>query len=263
VQLDRVKTRSRKENLESLLKGFQFTLAVSMSLVEFKATIIRECITIHNQMRARNARYTSVRDALLEKDYPQLSLRAHIFNNLLQVFAQSSFEISEADDRRLAEKARLSLENVIPRLYEWFVHESCGAILTAPLHCDRAGEPPTKKTAAFETNLPICRRGKNKTCQVEVILRTQGPKLMERLGAGLATSDQFQRAAEVIKRAIAEPKCDLSHGDCRRVGDCLIAIEAGDNATHVVSSNAKEWRPLADAMGYTFVHTTFPDERTK
>src|SRR5262249_5918747 len=162
-QLDRRKSEPRKQKLESLLAGFDWKFSTGLSLVEFKATIIQECITIHNQLRRSASRFTRVRDALLEKQGQQISLRAHIFNNIIQV-AASSFTVDEESDTRLAEKARLLLENIIPLLYQWFAKESVDKVVNERLACDRAIEPPRKKQAAFETNLPKCKRGKNKNC---------------------------------------------------------------------------------------------------
>ena len=142
VQLDRKKYQSRKKSLEVLLANYEFLFATSLSLVEFKATIIQECITIHNQLRAKGARFTRARDLLLEKSHRQISLRAHIFNNFLAVFARSSFEITQAEDELLAEKARLQLENIIPELFRWFSEESVDAILKDKLRCDRAARLP-------------------------------------------------------------------------------------------------------------------------
>jgi hypothetical protein len=234
-----------------------------MSLVEFKATIIQECITIHNQLRRRGARFTRVRDALLEKNHPQISLRMHIFNNLINVWPPSSFEISEAEDLRLADKARLSLENVIPWLYRWFVEESVDSVLKERLRCNRAEEPPRKKQAAFETNLPICRRGLNKTCHVEEVIRQHGPELVTSLESIAGQSEQFQRTLGVIESVLRDSGRDLSHRDCRRAGDCLIALEARGSATHAVSSNSREWEPLSRILGFEFVRVTYPEEKTR
>ena len=88
VQLDRVKFAARKEQLDEMLRTYQLRFATSLSLVEFKATIIQECITIHNQLRVNGARFTWCRDRLIEKRHPQVSLRAHIFNNLINVFVR-------------------------------------------------------------------------------------------------------------------------------------------------------------------------------
>ena len=77
-----------------------------------------------------------MRDALLEKQGQQISLRGHIFNNLIQVFA-ASFDVTEEADLLLAEKARLSVENIIPQLYDWFANESVDAVLNDRLGCDR------------------------------------------------------------------------------------------------------------------------------
>jgi len=262
IQLDRLKTAGRREHLEAVLAEFDLTFATSMSLVEFKATLIQECITIHNQLRRKGARFSRVRDALLEKQHPQLSLRMHIFNNLLDTFG-SSHDLSPEYDAKLAEKARLSLENIIPRLYRWFVDKSVDVLIKEPLSCNRAAEAPRKKEAAFDTNLPLCRRGKNKTCTVENFLRQEGPALLVPLGRLTADSEQFQKTIQVIEKTMNDPKTDLSHGDCRRAGDTLIALEARGIVTHAISTNAREWRPLSEIMKMHFVHVTYPEEKTR
>ncbi len=261
VQLDRRKTEARRRKLESILAEFDWRFSTGISLVEFKATVIQECITIHNQLRRTGARFTRARDALLEKKGRQISLRAHIFNNLLQVFA-SSFDISEERDCRLAEKARLLLENIIPQLYAWFVKESVDAVLNDRLACDRAKEPPRKKRAAFEVNLPECKRGKNKGCHVEQVIRQEGSQLVSLLAPHLSASEQLQQAVDIFQKVLQNSEMELSHGDCRRAGDCLIALEAKEKATHALSSNAREWEPLSDLLGFQFVPITFPEEKT-
>jgi hypothetical protein len=275
VQLDRKKSGSRKGKLEDLLANYDFRFATSLSQVEFKATIIEQCITIHNQLRAKGARFTQVRDAILEKDHRQQSLRSHIFNNIVQVFA-SSFTTSAGDDELLAEKARLHLETIIPELFRWFAEDSVDVILRDKLRCDRALEAPLKKRAAFTTNLPNCRRGHNKTCTVEALIRAEAPALIEKLRPSLGEADgtrddgqrakpatQLQKAVEVFESVIKDPKRELSVDDCRRAGDCLIALEAHGSATHALSSNAREWKPISEALEFEFVHITFPEERTR
>ena len=165
VQVDRVKMNSRRQQIALLLEQFNFVVTTCIALLEFKATVIQECVTIYNSLR-HDGRFTVVRDSLVESQHPQHKLRAHIFNNLLHTFAKSSFEVTDAEDRRSAEKARLLLEDQIPRLYGWF-RSSVDAVLDHKIGCTRALEGPEKKKAAFATNLPICRRGKNKSCRVE------------------------------------------------------------------------------------------------
>jgi hypothetical protein len=119
LQVDRNKSKVRRDQIDEVLGGFDFTVATSICLLEFKATLIQECITIHDKLRAVG-RYTPVRDKLTESTHPQAKLRGHIFTNLINVYAPPSFSVSEEYDKRLAEKARLRLERVVPRLYRWF-----------------------------------------------------------------------------------------------------------------------------------------------
>jgi hypothetical protein len=262
VQIDRKKTESRRHKLEEMLARYDWRFSTGISLVEYKATLIQECLTVHNQLRRTGARFTRVRDALLEKKGRQIALRAHIFNNIIQIFG-SSFELNEESDRKLAEKTRLLLENVIPRLFRWFANESVDAVLNERLGCDRATEPPYKKKAAFEVNLPDCKRGRNKTCNVEAVIRLDGPRLIRSLEPHLAASEQLRKAAELFQAVMDNPSRELSHRDCRNAGDCLIALEAQEKPTHAMSSNAREWAPISAAMGYEFVRVAYPEEQSK
>lgn len=267
VQDDRIKMPNRAERIEQILSEFPVTVTTSICLLEFKATLIRECITIHDNLRLRK-RFTVVRDSLLEKKYRQVSLRAHIFNNLLGVYP-SSFRITEEEDERLATKARLKLEHDIPALYDWFVQESVDAVLREGIACTRAAERPDKKgRVSFKPNLPRCVRGKNKTCSVEAFIRDHAqlivPALRDyqtRLGEDAA--GQLSQALELFESVFNNPQSELSHGDCRSAGDCLIALEAKDHATHAVSTNAREWEHLSQICGFEFVRVQYPHEETR
>ena len=268
VQIDRKKMASRSAHIEQMLSQFPVTVTTSVCLLEFKATLIRECITIHDNLRLRK-RFTVVRDSLLEKKYRQVSLRAHIFSNLLDAYAVSSFKVTEEEDERLATKARLKLEHDIPALYDWFVQESVDAVLRDGIACTRAAERPDKKgRVSFKPNLPRCVRGKNKTCSVEAFIRDHAqlivPALRDyqaRLGEDAA--GQLSQALELFESVFNSPQSQLSHGDCRRAGDCLIALEAKDHATHAVSTNAREWEHLSQICGFEFVRVQYPDEETR
>lgn len=267
VQVDRKKTGRRAGYVEGILSGFPITLTTSIGLLEFKATLIQECITIHDNLRLKR-RFTATRDALLEKQYRQVSLRAHIFNNLLDVFG-NSFGMSDQEDARLAEKARLKLEQIIPRLYDWFVSESADAVLRGDILCNRAAERPTKgDRVSFGTNLPRCVRGKNKTCLIERFIRTNAEPLLTELRKIVASAPpeeggQLTAAIALFEAVLSRPDLELTHRDCRSAGDCLIALEGASHATHALSTNAREWRPLCQILGYEFIHVQYRDEKTR
>jgi len=267
VQIDRNKMAGRSARIEQLLSQFPVTVTTSICLLEFKATLIQQCITIHDNLRLRK-RFTVVRDSLLEKKHPQVSLRAHIFNNLLDTYA-SSFNITEEEDERLAAKARLKLEHDIPALYDWFVHESVDALLREGIACTRAAERPDKKgRVSFKPNLPRCVRGKNKTCSVEAFIRDHAEFIVPALRryrdeVGEDASSQLIQALELFEGVVSNPQTELSHGDCRRAGDCLIALEAKGHASHVLSTNAREWEPLEQICRFEFVRVQYPDEKTR
>lgn len=247
VQIDRMKMPEREQKLSKLLEHFDWTVSTSISLLEFKAVLIQECITIHNRLR-EDGRFFIARDRLLESQHPQSRLRSHIFNNLICVFGVPG-EVSDVEEQLLAEKARLQLENVIPRLYSWFIKSSTsGGVLRKMINCTRAFEPPTKGRAAFRTNLPKCHRG-NKSCTVEKAIRDKGIEFVSQLRQQGQASDQLLRTADLFQSVHENKEANLSHSECRRAGDTLIALEAAGIATHCVSSNAREWKPIAELFG--------------
>lgn len=255
VQVDRVKMSSREQAIRAMLEPFDWTVATGISLLEFKATVIQECITIHNALK-RIGRYTEARDTLNESSHPQHRLRSHIFNNLLGILG-SSFNVNEEKDRRMAEQARLLLEMHIPRLYDWFRRKSVDAVLNDAINCTRANEPPEKKTVAFAANLPICKRGKNKNCRIENFIREVTPSLVASLVDARLDSHQLERACTLFGEVAADPTADLSHSNCRNAGDCLIALEGKGLATHAASTNASEWSVLSRAVGYEFLRVVY------
>jgi hypothetical protein len=162
----------------------------------------------------------------------------------------------------LAEKPRLTLERIIPRLYKWFAEKSADSILKNEIQCTRALEPPRKQRVKFATNLPVCRRGHNKFCKVEDFIREESPQIQAALRQSGVASQQIQNACDLFERVCGDPNADLSHSDCRRAGDCLIALEARRTATHALSTNAGEWIPLSAVFKFQFVRVTYPDEQT-
>lgn len=85
---------------------------------------------------------------------------------------------------------------------------------------------------------------------------------MEKLRPHLAASEQLEKAVGVFEAVLKNPNKELSHGDCRRAGDCLITLEGKGKATDALSTNAREWRPLSEILGFKFVHITYPEEKT-
>lgn len=256
VQIDRIKAGERKRYLDDVLSKFDFRIATSISLLEFKAVVIQECITIHNALRRTNARFTAVRDQLVESNHRQHRLRAHIFNNHINVLA-SSFEIDEAADVKLAEKARLLLEMHIPRFYRWF-RDSVDAVLEDEIKCDRAKEPPIRKNAVFSTNLPTCKRGINKTCRVEDFVRLRLPQTFSSICEVADSSEQLVRSKELFAELANNPTREWTHSDCRNAGDCLIAFEGTNHATHAASTNRSEWEPLSRILGFELIPLEYP-----
>ena len=265
IQVDRKKSETRRRRIEEMLSEYDLRVATSICLLEFKATLIQECITIHDKLRSVGL-YTPVVDRLTESAHRQAKLRGHIFRNLVNVFAPSSFDVTEQADRRLAEKARLILERVIPKLYRWFRQESVDAVVHDGIDCTRAFEPPQKKTAAFGVNLPTCVRNANKFCHVEEFIRTEGKRLLGQLETLLREApedklEQLRRTCDLFRAVLGQPGKQLSHQDCRQAGDVLIALEGREIATHALSTNASDWGPICQMIECEFVRVDYPAEK--
>lgn len=259
VLIDHFKSRSRRRRIESAKTDFEWTLTTDIALLEFKAVLVQQMITIHGALR-HYKKLTVARDVLCETIHPQVKLRFHIFNNLICVFG-GSFDVTEDEDLRLGERARLLLEPLIPKVYR-DVQNLVGSVQRR-IKCTRAEEPPRKRTVSFAPNIPLCIRGKNKNCVVESFIRERVlPNLdnLKTIAANLGEqSQQFDRACQVFER-VANENAELSHSDCRRAGDCLIAFGAEGLATHVLSTNRREWEPLSGQIGATYHHVEYVEE---
>ena len=144
IQIDRKETAERGVAIDNLINQFDFAVTTSICLLRIQgATIIAECITIHDNLRLTGL-YTRVADRLTESTHPQAKLRRHIFSNLVNVFAPSSFDVTEAQDRELADQCRLLLESVIVELYTGFSDGVIGVISTG-IDCTRAARHPRRR----------------------------------------------------------------------------------------------------------------------
>ncbi len=268
VGIDFYKMPSRQAAISAKLSEFEHSISGSIGLLEFKAVLIQELITIHNRL-AKDELFTIARDNLIESQHKQSRLRAHIFNNILEVFPAGPTTFTEQQDRRLAEDARLKLEMIIPEIYKDYRER--GMYLPTPIGCNRSSEAPTKRPSskAFDTNIPKCKRGKNKSCHVEEVVRERvSPLLRSVIPLEVQSAPihevprvfgQLRKALDTVKKVEEEPDFDMDSSDCRSIGDALIVAECSGSAKHALSTNATEWEPLCKAAGIEFVRMTYPD----
>lgn len=264
IMIDLVKSGSRRKTIEELLAGFHTKSTTSIVQLEYKATILAVCIKIHAEMR-RWRRFTYVRDVLLEKNTRQARLRAHIFNNWIAINAPSiglpggHSAITEEEDAKLAETARLKMESIIPYLYRRF-SEVIDDISNDAIGCTRAQEPPKKLSVAFDTNLPVC-TPENRQCRVEnFILECVAPFAADNLNGKSEVPEQLVRACSVVSRVVADSGVRLSHSDCRRCGDLLVTVEglhSNPSPTHLMSTNESEWKFLSSLLNLEFVEVDY------
>ena len=258
VLIDCFKFKEREEYFKSVAAGFTWTFTTDIALLEFKAVLIQEMVTIHSEL-VRSESFTRTQFRLTESTHRQHRLRAHIFANFINVYG-SSFEVSEAEDKKLAERARLCLEPRILWAYKKFLRMT-GSIQKT-IGCDRAIEEPKKQRKTYDANLPICKRGKNKTCTVESFIRgTVAPRTAEiRAAAASGESEQLLKACELTDKVVGDNAIDLASKDCRVAGDCLIVLD-GKIATHTMSTNKREWEPLSMLIDAESVTVDYPDRR--
>jgi hypothetical protein len=253
--IDIHKMPSRRKYLEELRGKFDLTIATDIVQLEFKAVLIAQMITIHARLKQHGV-FIMVRDELCESSHPQSRLRVHIFNHIMAVFPPKG-DIDFATDSKLAEKGRRILKVQIPLIYEKF-SDHIDAI-DRKVACTRAIEPPRFNRGAFDPNLPICRRGRNKECKVEQFIRERMFPRLSRLRqiAAESESQQLAKACDLIERVTKDTSADISSNECRSAGDALIAIAAEGLATHVLSTNRREWEPLSKEIGAELVEIKY------
>ena len=137
------------------------------------------------------------------------------------------------------------------------------------IQCTRAAEKPEKgERVSFRPNLRRCVRGKNKTCTVEGFIRQHAQRVVPALEAiigDLADSEaeQLRKTLGLFSRVAGDDEVEMSHGECRSAGDCLIALEGMQHASHAVSTNATDWAHLCEFLGMEFLHVRYDGEKTR
>ena len=103
---------------------------------------------------------------------------------------------------------------------------------------------------------------------MEDFIRQEAPAVLPAIEAEVAKMEENDRAQlgkgiGVLKKVIDDPTLRLSHSECRRAGDALIAIEGSrQSTTHALSTNARDWRPLSEALNLEFVRPEYQGEKT-
>ncbi len=114
IVLDWLKMEARREVIEALLKGYGWRYTTSITLLEFKATIIEACIFLHTKFREMN-HFSRVRDYVTESQHYQRALRLHVIHNMLQV-CEDVPRTTPDRETVMAEMAAEELETIIPEL---------------------------------------------------------------------------------------------------------------------------------------------------
>jgi hypothetical protein len=179
----------------------------------------------------------------------------YIFNHIIAVFPPKK-PLDAVGDARLADQSRRILEVQIPLLYERF-HDQVDGI-DRKINCTRAMEAPRFHRGAFDPNLPICRRGHNKECNVEAFIREKMAPRVGRLRqiAQEVGSEQLERTCKLIERVAGDENSDLSSNECRSAGDALIAISA-EGLQRTSITNRQEWALLAVEIGAELVEIEY------
>ena len=268
VSIDRLKSRNRRRHIDLIASDYVACLVTGISLLEFKAVYLEALLLIHARLSRPNANFEDERFLLVEKLHPQSKLRAHLLFELQSKFARPNAS-GIVDQVRLAEKVKFYLQQAIPAAYRAFrTRQGVDFVNQARIGCPRAEEEPRFKQRRFAENLPTCRANINRWCVVEEYICQHADRLITGLRDHLQNSppespaegEQLTNALGILERVRSHPERRLSHQDCRKLGDCLIALEGIGLANDVLTTNKKDWEPLCRLLGYNFVHLTYPDE---
>lgn len=257
ISVDMIKMPKRKGHLMNILSPYPLRMSTSIALLEFKAVVLAETIFLYNAFR-KSHDFIDVYHQVAESRHRQQPLRMHIIGNILNIVNSIPPHVPNRNSE-MAEMAAEQLENYIFWAYKWFKSsDHVDSILDQKINCTRAKEPPVKKTVRFDTNLPVCKRGTNKTCQVEAALRGQEQDIRDAISGFASQPDdpqpnQFRKTLNVLNLVCTNDSADLSHAQCRNAGDCLAALEAQSYATHALSTNNTEWEIVAPMVDMEFV----------
>ncbi|MBW1867162.1 MAG: hypothetical protein JRI38_05390 [Deltaproteobacteria bacterium] len=228
IQIEKIFGRDRYE-ISKYLKEND-VLTSSYVLMEFKRTILKDCIALHSYLKEEGD---------LESTFIRLSeLRVHehriasrISKILSGMCGQDSIEYEKVLER---------LEDLIEsELLEYFFYN---VETIDETKCGLAKEE-ISKNEIYSLDLS-CRRG-HKKCEIRDFIAANREEFC-RLLEGLQSNREFEKVCDSLKEVLEDPEKARGRKNCWRLGDCIISIESPK--THTILTTDHHYGIICNSL---------------
>jgi len=248
LQIEQQKIEPRPEVIRKAVSGFTFRAASTYSRLEAKRSWIQRLAYIHTE-----SKHVATIPQLLDRINSKLGSNLHHHRKLTTAVEAISACMAKLkgnlSDKAQMERLRYVVVDAILSLNTWWDrsvhHEFDGS------KCIRARERPTFDTRSETVKAGVARCLPSKIqCDIHnfaVQNMVYFDKVIDAVNNArheAEKSEELKAAAGVLAKAKEKPERLCDDNICRKVGDCLIAVD-GIGMCHFASTNDREWIPLS------------------
>ena len=222
IQIEKIFGRDRSEIFEYLKE--KDVLTSSYVLMEFKRTVIQDCITLHTYL-------------LEEGDLESTFIRLSELRSYDHRIASRIYKILSG----MCEQDNIKYEKVLERLEDLIESELLGYFFYNVKSIDETKCGLAKEEIAKDETYSLdlsCKRG-HKKCEIEYFITTNRCEFC-RLLEGLQSYQEFEKVCDSLKEVLEDPEKARGRKNCWRLGDCIISIESPKTRTILTTDHHYE-----------------------
>lgn len=240
--------KESRQEIEGLLNSSRITGSSTYARLEFKMSFLRDLAYLHGKLR----QLESIPHVLshLSKLPPPHDRKLRRTLDHLARFWQNI----PGDDTARMDAIILCIEQQVLSIWRWF--DDSVDYLADGTGCVRSRESPRFHRGHLEVILKNCRRDQIR-CRIHRFF-TENRELFEKMASKIDSLAYEERTKELIRlqqvtdQASADATILCDDRICRKIGDALIGVD-GKEFPSIVSSNAKEFRVISEAVGNNFI----------
>ena len=243
-----LKTGPSHEAAEKALRLYDQTLLPVFAIKEWKRGQFNTYVLIHNYLK-RTGSFSATSFAL-----SRMFMRPRSQSTAFEALALLSLNLSSApmavvSDSELADRFRLAFKTLI--YSSWESRRSVTSDTVMDLECYVESGPRDQANGEIDIQPRNC-KGEQECCLAKQLRKDNDAliKLRDAIPPSGRTEDTRRRQA--LKKLAVHPNSRFDREDCRALGDAYFALFAPADAD-ILTTNLKDHRPLAEALGKTAV----------
>lgn len=248
IQMERCKSSPEASRVREYLKLFKVTTSSSYARIEFLRAWIQRLVFLHGVLTDVSNLGEAMK--LLESRLKNQQHLRQYKTRLQALFAvMETTKSSDLESRAALVRVRKNLQERIIGWNYWWQHSITHGY--DGTKCARATiRPKVRSNGDIDAAIPQCRRTSIHCCIDQFVTRNKShlDSIANAVKSDSASSSGLKKIAETIQSCVNDPQMACDDRICRRLGDAIIAIDSGGQAT-LAANNDTEWILLASVLG--------------